>query len=279
VRLALHDEAATAVDEVGAPAPGAVPDDHLRLQVEPLDVRADGPGDRFERVGGQVRGLPGHAPRLCSSAAKHAGRELDQPNLGDAPVAERRVGDRERLVERQRPQAVDQSAFHGRDALVHLVRREVGPVRRHALPLVLGEVPLGPHRHVRQVGDGLDLPAVEQRGAPMGHHTTQPVRGPPGDVGDRQCVTASSVAHEVAATQRSVQLAALDDPQECPPRCHTTHAMENLVDAHGPILAAGSGSRIRVSTALRDRTGNRAYARTPTGEHACFRRRARSAAS
>ena len=161
VRLGLHDPATLAVDQVGAATPFLVGDHHLRLQVAARVRRARSLA-AADSNGLAARWVASRATRrACGAPGPLIGvGELDQPGLGDVAVPQRRVGDRQRLVERQRLSCsppVSAPAM-SRDRPPSSGGRS-DQCSVDAVRLVRQQVPLPAHRHVRPLGNRLHLPA------------------------------------------------------------------------------------------------------------------------
>jgi hypothetical protein len=127
--VGLDHEAEQTADKVGANLAGAEIEGHLRLDVD-TGLDAQRPEHRLERVGSASVGMPQHASyggRACPTYVD--GLQLHGRHVA---VAERRVGDRQRLGERQDPCAVEDGAQGSGHPVVDLVIGEVAPVDRDA---------------------------------------------------------------------------------------------------------------------------------------------------
>src|SRR3954451_8909565 len=107
---------APGVDEVGLNGEIAVADGQLRNEIQAAHVERDSMKRRLDRVGRTLAGRGSHPPRRWGAGPADPSRKLDQCTRRHGALAEGGVGNRKRLVERKRPQAVAERPLDRRDA-------------------------------------------------------------------------------------------------------------------------------------------------------------------
>ena len=171
----------------------------------------------------------GHAERLAATGVPHLRGQPPQLGRGDRAVPQGRVRDRERLVERQRPRAVDDGVCAVRRTPSHTScgsmsrQRRSTPTRRTAATLrFAGTVTVG--------SNGWDLssqPCAAAALAPV-IDTGQPVRLTPCLVRGREGVAAPRVPDDLPAAECCRDPTARGEGHERPGVGHATAAREHL---------------------------------------------------
>lgn len=134
-------------------------------EARPLDLQGDRAHRRLERVGGPTVYRGGDPASSRRPGATQGVGCFDEDALVDVAGPQRRVGHRQRLVERQLECAVEHGAQRTRDAGRALARGEV-PVGDHrAAPLLASHCAVAGDRQPRARRWSQDGPAVGQGSA------------------------------------------------------------------------------------------------------------------
>ena len=148
-RLGLDDQTERAVDEVGAADAAHA---HLRPHLQPGDVEGDRPEHRLERVVREAVRMLRHAEAARAVTHRHPLGGPEQPRPGQVAGAQRRVRDRQRLVEGQPGGAVHHRAHGVGGESVHLAGVEVEVEQPHRRTALGRDLPVARHRHRGDTG-------------------------------------------------------------------------------------------------------------------------------
>ena len=220
------------------------------LDLQARDVQGDRAEHGLERVVRQPVGRPRHpqAPRPvavgCCSAAWTSCAFVTSRG------PQRRVGDGQRLVERQPGGAVHHGA-HGAGDHVHDVGRvEVDVHHAHPDAALRCDLPVPGYGDSRTRGLVLELPAVLPGRAVEAQHAAEPVGRPEVLVGTGQGVAAAGVADDPAAGERHPDLRAGREAAQRRGVQHAAVPLQHPLHLHGARLCRGPRRpRERLSTA------------------------------
>lgn len=254
------------------------PDRHLRLDVEARDRGGQRSERRFVRVDRTRRRQHRDLDRPRPSAAAHRPGDGEQLVLGHVAGTKRTVEDREGLVEREHPHAVDQGPADPGHPVHDVLGRDVRPVRDHQ-PARPGRKMVGaPEGDVGQLGNLLLAPPVALGGTP--HRQDAAQRGRRGHRRTRgaQRVASTGDAHQYAAAQRPVDLRAPTPGDQRRPGAGAAENGHVADEVHLISLADPTGLPLRPSTGLGSPrepgpSAARARLRTPTCKCQCRERR------